>query len=54
MVDVTEENISKFSFKDVVLPLVGHKTRFPKNEEIKQIILDLLAKDGITLDMFAQ
>jgi len=52
LVDVNEENFAKFSLKDVVLPLVGHKTRFPQNEEMKQIILDLLKKDGITLEMF--
>jgi len=31
LVDVTEENLHKYKFQDVVMPLVGHKTRFPKS-----------------------
>lgn len=29
LVDVTEENIHNYTLKDVVLPLVGYKIKFP-------------------------
>ncbi len=49
---MTEENIHKFTFKDVVLPLVGHKTRFPAYDELNKIMIDFMYKDGITLANF--
>ncbi len=52
LIEVTEENIHKFTFKDVVLPLVGHKTRFPANDELNKIMIDFMYKDGITLANF--
>jgi tRNA pseudouridine13 synthase len=52
MVLVTEQNISKYTMEDVVLPIVGHKIRMPENEEMNKIILDIMAKDNITMDHF--
>ena len=49
LVEVTEENISKYTLKDVILPLVGFKVRFPKNEEMCVIMFDIMQKDGITI-----
>ena len=54
LVEVTEENIHKYSLKDVVLPLVGYKVRFPKNEEMSVIIFDIMNKDGVNMQMFEQ
>jgi hypothetical protein len=54
LIDVTEENLNKFTLADVVIPLVGHKTRFPKNEALNQIMFDLMAKDGLSITKFEQ
>ena len=54
LVEVTEENISKYTLKDVILPLVGFKVRFPKNEEMCVIMFDIMQKDGITIQKFEQ
>jgi len=48
---VNDENISKYNIYDVVLPVVGYRVKFPENE-MKNIILDLLSKDGLSLDDF--
>ena len=43
---ITEENISKYSFSDLVLPLVGGDILYPKNE-VKGYMDSLLKKDGL-------
>lgn len=53
VIDVTEENIGEYTIEDVVMPMVGHDVRMPKNEELLRIIHDLLTKDGITMTNFA-
>jgi hypothetical protein len=30
------------------MPIVGYKTRMPNNEELRKIILDIMAEDKIT------
>ncbi len=52
MVDVTEENLHRFKFSDVVMPLVGNKTRFCKNEELNKIIFDIMKEDNISIELF--
>ncbi|CDW87747.1 trna pseudouridine synthase [Stylonychia lemnae] len=52
LIDVTEENIHKYKITDVVMPLIGHMTRFPENKELIQIMYDLMSKDNITLNDF--
>lgn len=52
LVVVTEENIHKYTLNDVVLPIVGYKTRMPEHAELKQIILDIMAEDKITPEVF--
>ena len=54
VIDVTEENIGKYTIEDVVMPMVGHNVNLPKNVELAKIITDLLLKDGITMTNFAQ
>lgn len=54
VVDVTEENIADYTIEDVVMPMVGHDIRMPKNEDLVKIIHDLMTKDGITMTNFAQ
>ena len=52
MIEITEENIHKYTLNDVVMPIVGFKTRMPNNEELKQIILGIMAEDKITEETF--
>jgi tRNA(Glu) U13 pseudouridine synthase TruD len=52
LVEVTPENIHKYTIKDVVMPIVGYRTRMPNNEELKKIILDIMAEDKITEETF--
>ena len=54
VIDVTDANIGDFTIEDVVMPMVGHDINFPKNEEIKKIITDIMQEDGITIENFAK
>ena len=47
MVEVTVENIDKYSIYDVVMPIPGHKVSVPPNEDLKTIYLDFLKADGL-------
>jgi len=49
LITVTEDNIKNFTIDDVIFPVVGYKTLLPQNEEMKQIMLDVMAEDGITM-----
>ncbi len=52
LIEVTAENIHKYTLNDVVMPIVGYKTRMPNNQELKKIILDIMAEDKITEETF--
>lgn len=54
LIEVTEENIHKYTINDVVMPICGYKTRLPNNEELKSIILGIMAEDKITMKTFEQ
>ena len=54
VIDVTEENIGEFTIHDVVMPMVGSSIRLPKNAELAAIFNELLSKDGLTMQNFAQ
>lgn len=34
------------------MPIYGYKTRMPNNEELKNLILDIMAEDKITPETF--
>ena len=44
---VDENNISKYTLYDVVMPIPGHKVPYPKNQELKEIYLSLMKEDGL-------
>ena len=48
---ITEENINKYSFYDLVIPIVGYEIYYPKND-IKDYIEDLLKKDDLSFKDF--
>ena len=50
LIEVTPENIHKYSIKDVVMPICGFKTRMPANKELTDIILGIMAEDKITME----
>ncbi|KAJ8656284.1 hypothetical protein O0I10_008078 [Lichtheimia ornata] len=50
---LTEEDLDSYSIEDVVYPIPGHRTVYPKNE-IGDIYRDLLEKDQITFDKSEQ
>lgn len=52
MIEITEANIHKYTINDVVMPIVGYRTRMPKNEELRNIILGIMAEDKITEETF--
>jgi hypothetical protein len=52
LIEVTVDNIHKYSIKDVVMPICGFRTRLPAHEELRKIILDIMAADKITLETF--
>lgn len=52
VVDVTSENLHEFTLNDIVMPMVGYETRMPENQDLQMIILEIMAKDGITIDHF--
>ena len=49
--EVTEENIEGVTIYDVVMPLPGYRVKYPNND-IKDIYVSLLEKDGLTLGSF--
>ena len=48
---ITEENINKFNFDDLVIPMVGYEIYYPKND-IKDYIIELLKKDDLSFKDF--
>ena len=49
---VTLENIKEFALTDVLMPVIGHDVKMPKNDEINQIYNELLLADGISMSHF--
>ncbi len=35
LIEVTAENIHRYTINDVLMPIVGYRTRMPKNEELR-------------------
>lgn len=52
LIDVTAENIHKYTIRDVVMPIVGYRTRLPSNQELQELILGIMAEDNITLQTY--
>ena len=48
---ITEDNINKFNFDDLVMPMVGYEVYYPKND-IKDYIVELLKKDDLSFKDF--
>ena len=48
---ITEENIDKYNFDDLVIPIVGYEIYYPKND-IKDYIEELLKKDELSFKDF--
>ncbi len=48
---ITEENINKYNFEDLVIPIVGYEIYYPKND-IKSYIEELLKKDELSFKDF--
>ena len=48
---ITEENIDKYNFSDLVIPIVGYEIYYPKND-VKDYIEELLKKDGLSFKDF--
>ena len=52
MIEITEENIGDYTISDVIFPIIGHKVPLPTNPDMKKIMEELMAKDGVTMAMF--
>lgn len=52
LIEVTQENKAKYTINDVVMPICGYKTRMPNNQELKDIILGIMAEDNITMETY--
>ena len=48
---ITEQNIDKYNFDDLVIPIVGYEIYYPKND-IKDYIVELLKKDDLSFKDF--
>jgi tRNA pseudouridine13 synthase len=48
---VTEDNINKYKFDDLVIPIVGYEIYYPKND-VKDYIEELLKKDELSFKDF--
>ena len=48
---VTDDNINKYNFDDLVIPMVGYEVYYPKND-IKDFITELLNKDNLSFKDF--
>ena len=52
VIEVTDENISEFELSDVVMPMIGHDVRLPSHQGLQQIFVDIMQKDGVSLNHF--
>ena len=48
---ITDDNINKYNFDDLVIPMVGYEVYYPKND-IKDFITELLNKDNLSFKDF--
>jgi tRNA pseudouridine13 synthase len=48
---INEDNINKYKFEDLVIPIVGYEIFYPKND-IKDFIIELLKKDDLSFKDF--
>ena len=48
---INEDNINKYNFDDLVIPIVGYEICYPKND-IKDYIVELLKKDDLSFKDF--
>jgi tRNA pseudouridine13 synthase len=48
---INEDNIMKFNFDDLVMPIVGYEIRYPQNK-VKDYIEMLLKEDGLSFKDF--
>ena len=48
---INEDNINKYKFEDLVIPIVGYEIFYPKND-IKDFIVELLKKDDLSFKDF--
>ncbi len=54
LIVVTEENINKYTIDDVLMPLVGYRTKLPPNAELQKIINDIMEEDQMSFNNFDQ
>jgi len=52
MIEVTEGNISNFTINDVIMPIIGHKVKLPKNEQLRQIYEKIMKEDDMSMAKF--
>ena len=48
---INEDNINKYNFDDLVMPMVGYEVYYPKND-LKDFITELLNKDNLSFKDF--
>lgn len=52
MIEVTEGNIGNFTINDVIMPIIGHKVKLPKNEHLRQIYEKIMKEDDMSMAKF--
>ena len=52
MIEVTQENLHKYTINDVVMPICGYRTRMPANKELTDLILGIMAEDKIDMETY--
>ena len=52
MIEVTQENLHKYTINDVVMPICGYSTRMPANKELTDLILGIMAEDKIDMETY--
>jgi tRNA(Glu) U13 pseudouridine synthase TruD len=49
---VTAETLKDFTLSDVLMPMLGHAVKLPRNEDLIAIFNDLLSADGLSMGHF--
>ena len=52
LIEVTAENIHKYTINDVVMPICGYRTKMPNNKELQDIIFGIMSEDKITIETY--
>lgn len=52
MIEITEANISQYTFDDVIFPIVGYKVKMPAHPGMRKIVEDIMAEDNMSIDKF--